>query len=332
MHNNSKSFQPAVGLRDGHAQTLYPALFRKLPDLEMEIETFELSDGDFVDCYWYQKPQRGEEHKPIVILFHGLEGSHKSQYIRGMMLKLSSEGYSSVLMHFRGCSGRENRLARCYHSGETEDARAWISKLNENYPNNTLYAIGYSLGGNMLLKLLGESTEQLPLKAAISISAPMQLDICADRMNRGFSKIYQYHLMTHLKRSLTRKYRNHDMQSLIGLDIRSVKKMKSFWEFDDKYTGPIHGFEGAENYYAKSSAKQYLKGIVIPTLIIHSLDDPFMTPEILPQEGEISKHIELAVSSHGGHVGFVSGSILKPKYWLEDKVVSYFNSFSNFHQ
>jgi len=325
----SKPFSPAIGLRGGHLQTLFPALFRKIPDLNMEIETFELSDGDFLDCFWYQKPKEQKENKPIVVLFHGLEGSHKSQYIRGMMQRLSSEGYSSVLMHFRGCSGRDNRLARCYHSGETEDAKAWISKLTENYPNNKLYAIGYSLGGNMLLKLLGEYGEKSPLKAAISVSAPMQLDISANKMNRGFSKIYQYHLMKDLKKSLLRKYKKHDMQSLIGVDPKSVKKMKSFWEFDDKYTGPVHGFGGAKNYYAKSSAKQYLKTIKTPTLIIQALDDPFMTPEILPKHDEISASVELAISAHGGHVGFVSGNIFNPKYWLEEKVLAHFNKLNS---
>ncbi len=290
----------------------------------MEVEILELPDGDFLDAFWHHKPTVDEPYKPIVILFHGLEGSHASPYIRGIMHTLYREGYSSVLMHFRGCSGRDNRLARCYHSGDTGDAKAWIKKLQESHPTNSLYAVGYSLGGNMLLKLLGELGDTSPLQAAVSVSAPMQLDICADKMNKGFSKLYQYHLMKHLKKSLLRKYQQHDMSLLIGIDSKGVKKMKSFWEFDDIYTGPIHGFGSAKNYYEKSSAKQYLKHITTPTLILHALDDPFMTPEILPQADELSPQIELEISTHGGHVGFVSGTILKPKYWLEERIVRYF--------
>lgn len=316
-------FKPAIGLHSSHLQTLYPALFRKVKPLEMQLEVLELSDGDFLDCFWYGRPRNEDNNRPIVILFHGLEGSYKSPYIQGMITQLHSKGYSCVLMHFRGCSGRDNRLARCYHSGETKDAKEWIDKLKLQYPTTPLFAIGYSLGGNMLLKLLGE--ENSLLDGAVSISAPMQLDVCANKMNRGFSKIYQYHLMKHLKKSLLQKYNYHDMETLIGIDASGVKKMKTFWEFDNRYTGPIHGFSSAQHYYQKSSAKQYLKLIKTPTLIIHALDDPFMTPQILPKESEVSSKVTLEIYPNGGHVGFVSGTILKPKYWLEERVLEYLN-------
>ena len=318
--NSIKGFEPARGLKNAHLQTLYSALFRKLSPPDGEIEPFELSDGDFLDCFWYQKPSK-ESLKPIVVLFHGLEGSYKSPYIAGIMHSLHANGYSSVLMHFRGCSGRDNRLARCYHSGDTQDARELLASLHQRFPKIPLFAIGYSLGGNMLLKLLGE--ERTPLIRAISVSAPLQLDICADKMNSGFSKIYQYHLMKHLKKSLLRKYNEHDMHGLIGVDSQGVKKMRSFWEFDNTYTGPIHGFSSAQNYYQESSAKQYLFAITTPTLIIHALDDPFMTPQILPNKNEISSRVRLEVSTHGGHVGFIGGSIFRPHYWLEERIIRY---------
>ena len=318
-----RSFKPAIGLRDAHSQTLYPAIFRKIEDLEVEIEVFELSDGDFVECYWHNI----RDNQPIVILFHGLEGSYMSPYIKGIMKALKLEGYTSVLMHFRGCATNENRLARCYHSGETNDAKEWIATLEKRYPNTPLFAIGYSIGGNMLLKLLGEYGDKSPLRGAVSISAPLQLDICANKMNRGFSKFYQYHLMKNLKRSLLAKYKRHDMESIIGVDEKRVEDMRTFWEFDGIYTGPIHGFKNAQNYYQKSSAKGYLKSIRAETLIIHSLDDPFMTPEILPTFDEVSSSVELEIYPKGGHVGFVSGSILKPKYWLEYRVIEYLKRF-----
>ncbi len=229
-------------------------------------------------------------------------------------------------MHYRGTSGKENNLARSYHSGDTADAFSFISSLKSRYPKAKLYAVAYSLGANMLLKLLGESGHNSNLEAAVCVSAPMQLDICADSMNRGFSRLYQTNLLKDLKISLDKKYDRHDMKSLINLKREDIKNIKTFWEFDDAYTAPIHGFSSAKDYYTKSSSKQFLKDIKTPTLIIHSLDDPFMTPEVLPKEDEISKNVTLEVSKKGGHVGFISGSFLKPKYWLEDRVVEFFNT------
>lgn len=325
---NDKLFNPATGLKNPHLQTLFPALFRRQPQPKMTIETFEFDDGDFVECYWHHKPSVDLDI-PIVTLFHGLQGSFRSPYIRGMMHALYRAGFSSVLMHFRGCSGKKNRLPRSYHSGDTGDAEAWINHLKNDYPNTPLYAVGYSLGGNMLLKLLGEQGSNSSLRAGVSISAPMQLDISAKRMERGFSRLYQYYLLRDLKTSLRQKYTDHDMQSLIGIDRKEIGKIKNFYAFDGAYTAPIHGFDSADDYYRKSSAKQFLKKIQTPTLIIQAVDDPFMTDEILPEAAELSPSITIEVYPHGGHVGFVSGSLLRPTYWLEERIVSYFEGFSD---
>ncbi|MEA3370774.1 MAG: alpha/beta fold hydrolase, partial [Campylobacterota bacterium] len=228
---------------------------------------------------------------------------------------------------FRGCSGVENSLPRSYHSGESGDALAWINHVNANFINSQIFTIGYSLGGNMMLKLLGELGEDSPITAAISVSAPMQLDICADRMDRGFSKFYQYILLKDLNAALRKKYNKFDMNLHISLQQSEIKKLKTFWEFDDAYTAPIHGFDSAQDYYTKCSSKQFLKDIKTPTLIIHSLDDPFMTKEILPQDNEVSKYISLEVLKSGGHVGFVGGTLFRPDYWLEKRVSDYFTSF-----
>ncbi len=317
-------FKPATGLKNAHLQTLYPALLRRQPLPDIENETFEFEDGDFTDCYWHHKPST-KTTKPIVILFHGLQGSYNSSYIQGMMFALDKAGFTAVLMHFRGCSGKANRLPRSYHSGDTEDAKAWIRHLKEQYLHAPLYAVGYSLGGNMLLKLLGEQGGVSLLYAAVSISAPMQLDVSARRMEKGFSRFYQYYLLRNLKMTMKQKYKDHAMQSLLSIDQKELGKIKNFYAFDEFYTAPIHGFNSAEDYYQRSSAKQFLKKIATPTLIIQSLDDPFMTDEILPNKDEISDFVELEVYDHGGHVGFVSGTVLKPKYWLEERVVDFFS-------
>ena len=322
----AKSFIPACGLTNQHIQTLFNPLFKRSYNLKIESEIFELADGDFVECYWNDKPKDGD-NRPIVVLFHGLTGSFESAYIQGTMQKLSEGGFASVLMHFRGCSGKMNRLPRSYHYGDTADAKAWLEHIKQNYPNSPLFAIGYSLGGSVLLKLLGEEKNDSPLRAAVAVSVPFLIDVAADKLNSGFSKLYQYVLVKQLKEYVQKKYKEHDMQSLIGLDEEEFDKISTFWEFDDAYTAPIHGFSSAKDYYDKSSAKQFLKDITTNTLVIHALDDPFMTPAVVPKDYELSSSVTLEKYSHGGHVGFVSGSFIKPKYWLEDRVVDYFKEF-----
>ena len=323
MSTPSTPFQPAFGLSNRHLQTLYSSFFKKSPNLSFEIEKFELNDGDFVECYWYNKPTK-MTNKPIVTLFHGLAGSYKSPYIQTLMQKLDKEGFTPVLMHFRSCSGKMNKLPRSYHSGDTADALEWLKHLKQTYANSTLFCVGYSLGGNMLLKLLGELKENSFIKAAISVSAPLQLDVCAYKMDTGFSKFYQHILLKDLRNSLHEKYKKHNLEKLIGLKKSEINKLDTFWKFDDLYTAPIHGFKSVNDYYTRSSAKQYLQYIKTDTLIIHSKDDPFMTLDVLPKKSELSASIELEIYPHGGHVGFISGSFIKPHYWLEDRIVSYF--------
>lgn len=312
-------------MKNKHIQTLFASFFRKYPQPKTTQERLSLPDGDFLDLNWHYT-YKTNTNTPIVILFHGLTGSVESPYIRGMMSKLSSNGFNSVLMHFRSCSHEVNILPRSYHSGETGDAFFCIETIKKRFPDAKLYAIGYSLGGNMLLKLLGELEKNSPLQAAVSVSAPMQLDVCANVVNNGFSRIYQNHLMGNLKKTLKQKYIQHDMQSLIQLKEKDIETLKTFWEFDNTYTAPIHGFKSAQDYYTRCSSKQYLKDIHIPTLIIHASDDPFMNDSILPTIDELSDFITVEVSKNGGHVGFVEGSIFKPSYWLEDRIVKFFDS------
>ena len=321
-----KKFKPAFGLKNRHFQTLYSSLFRKLPPLKIEVEKFTLSDGDFLECHWHNRP-KADSKTPIIVLFHGLAGSYESPYIQGLMREAALNGFATVLMHFRGCSGRENLQARSYHSGDSGDALAWLNMVAEKFSNSQLFGVGYSLGGNMLLKLLGELGTNSPLSAVVSVSAPLQLDICADAMDRGFSKLYQHILLKSLNHSLEKKFEKHDMQKLINIEKSDVQNLKTFWEFDEAYTAPIHGFASAQDYYTRCSSKQFLKTIQTPTLIIHSSDDPFMTTEILPIKEELSNTITLELSAHGGHVGFIAGSFLKPDYWLEKRIVHFFNGF-----
>ena len=319
----SKRFKPAFGMRNRHIQTLYSSLLRK--DLELDVlkEKFIFSDGDFTEYYWYNKPSI-ELKKSVVILFHGLTGSYKSSYIQGAMRELAKSDFGVVLMQFRSCGEELNTLPRSYHSGETGDAKEFIEFISKTYKDSKLFGIGYSLGGNMLLKLLGEYGDDSPLSSAISVSAPLELDTCADAIGIGFSNIYQKKLVNNLNKTLERKFDKHEMSRFISLKKDEIENIRTFWEFDEAYTAPIHGFDSAKDYYTKCSAKQYLKLIKTKTLIIHSLDDPFMFPSIVPKDDEISKYVELEIYPNGGHVGFIAGTIFKPEYWLDKRVSNFF--------
>lgn len=306
------------GFSNPHLQTVLPSLLNNNRAARFVHERFDLADGDFLDLAWHQLPAL--DKRPIIVIFHGLAGSVRSPYAFRMMEALDRSGFNSVVMHFRGCFREPNRLARAYHSGETEDAKAFLAYLVKQCPGRKIGAIGYSLGGNMLLKLQGELGEASPLFAAVSVSAPIRLEQTADFMNRGLSRFYQKLLVDDLKKSLLQKFDRHDYAKLIGLVKEDVYRIKSFWEYDDLFTGPIHGFRNAAEYYEKSSAYDYIFKIAKETLIIHALDDPFMPPSVLPKKNALPPDVSMEVSRHGGHVGFVGGSMVRPSFWLEKHI------------
>ncbi len=296
----NQPFKPAWWLPGPHLQTLWTALIRRKIRLCLRPERLELPDGDFLDLVWV-----GNYQGPIVCVLHGLNGSLYSSYIQGILQAISQRGWRALLIHFRGCSGVPNRLARRYHAGETGDLQTIVQTLLQREPNVPLAAIGYSLGGNVLLKWLGESGAQNPLKAAVAVSIPFDLAKSADRLTQGFSKLYQWKLL----------------RTLNGLHGTACK---TFWEFDDCVTAPLHGFEDVHHYYRSSSSRQYLAGIKTPTLILHARNDPFSTESSLPTKNEVSDQVRLELTAGGGHVGFISGSCpWKPKYWLEHRILHY---------
>jgi len=318
----TNKFTPTKLLKNPHLQTIYPAIFTKINNLKTNSEIFELKDGDFVECTWCNKP-KSTDTTTIIVLFHGLAGSYRSHYIKRAMQRFSDAGYSVVLMHFRGCSGVPNRLPRSYHSGDTEDAKSWISHLKKEFVNCSIVCVGYSLGANMLLKLLAEYDNDSPITKAVAISAPMKLSSSANAIDQGLSKIYQYYLMSALKKQLLEKYEQFDMESLLELKQNDIPKLRTFWEFDEAYTAPIHGFKNAKDYYQKSSSKQFLKDIKTKTLIIHAKDDPFMCDEVIPKKSELSHSVKLELYDHGGHVGFINGSLFHFDYWLETRILEF---------
>lgn len=319
-------FRPAWWLRGGHAQTVFASVARRRIEIELRRERLELPDGDFLDLDWHEDV-RGDGGGPLVLILHGLEGSSASPYARGMLRALGERGMRGVVMHFRGCSGEPNRLRRSYHSGETGDLDFVVKELRRREPKIRIGAVGYSLGGNVLLKWLGEKGEAgAVVDAAVAVSVPFDLAQAADRINGGLSRLYQRRLVRCMQRAVVTKMTQVDMD--LGISVEDVRAMRSFWEFDDRVTAPLHGFAGAEDYYARCSSRSFMKGIARPTLVLHARNDPFMTENVIPGRDELSSYVRMEVADDGGHVGFVCGRWpWAARYWLEERVPEYLGGY-----
>ena len=307
-------FKPAWWLPNAHAQTIWPALFRRRPKLRLCQQRLELPDGDFLDL-----AHAGPRRAPTVLILHGLEGNLRSHYARGLLRALERAGYHGVFLHFRNCGEEPNRLPRGYHSGETGDLQQVLEQLRERGGRPVRAAVGISLGGNVLLKWLGEKGEQDLLQSAMAVSVPFRLGDAGERLEYGWSRLYREHLMRKLRQSYRRKFQ----QVPSPLDV-DVGQLRNFWEFDDRVTAPLHGFAGADDYYQRCSSRQFIPHIRTPTLILHAHDDPFMWPDTPPEADELPAAVTLELCDHGGHVGFVSGALpWRPKYWLEQRVLKH---------
>jgi predicted alpha/beta-fold hydrolase len=316
------TFKPAWWLNNPHLQTLYPYLCRKTShDIVLRRERLITPDNDFIDIDWC-----GEHLQPLVILLHGLTGSSESVYIKGLQQTLLTHGFRSVALNFRGCSGEANYSARCYHSGETEDIQFLYQTLRAREPNTAMAAIGFSLGGNVLLKWLGEQGDKLSLFAAIAVSVPLVLSTCATKLDYGFSKVYRANLLRELKDYISNKRQyleklGHQHEAEKIKQLGDLSKINSFWEYDERVVAKLHGFKDVHDYYHRSSSRQFLKSIAVPTLLIQAIDDPFMTQEVIPDVEELSYSVQLELTQAGGHVGFISGkNPFKPLYWLEKRI------------
>jgi len=324
---NIIDLNPASGFANPHLQTLWSPLLRRRLALPRRREVLELGDGDYVYCDWLES-NTATRQTPLIILLHGLAGCSESPYILGIQAALRGQGWDSVVLNFRGSTGEPNRLARTYHSGDTEDLDALVRSIQSRWPKRPLAAIGFSLGGNVLLKWLGERGYQAGLATACAVSVPLQLDLCATRLDQGLSRLYRDHLLRLLKQQLRAK-RQHFINSgntaeQARLDaLEGWREARSFWEFDDRVVAPLHGFADVDDYYARSSSRQFLGAIRVPTLLIQARDDPFMTPDVLPDASELSVAVELCITATGGHVGFIEGTPWRPRYWLEQVIPAF---------
>ena len=297
-------------------QTVLAARLFRPPRPAVVAERLELDDGDFVDL------AHGAGHAlapdaPLVALFHGLAGSVDSGYARGAMAALGAAGFATCLMHWRGCSGEPNRLARSYHSGASDDVARLLDTLRARRPAGALYAVGFSLGANALLKYLGERGEDTPLAGALAVCPPLDLAVAAARLDRGAARLYRNHLLRLARAQHEAKRARHPELALPP----APPSLDTFRRFDDALTAPLHGFAGVDDYYARCSARPWLGRIRRPVHVLCARDDPFFGPTVLPGADELAPGTVLETSERGGHVGFLAGGRgARPRRWLDGRV------------
>lgn len=311
-------------LPGGHAQTLFPLLI-KPQSPAYRRERWETPDGDFIDLDWLDTSPEAASGAPLVVLFHGLEGDSSSHYATALMHALTARGWAGVVPHFRGCSGELNRLPRGYHSGDSEEIDWIVRRLRKDYPGNVLYVAGVSLGGNALLKWLGErgQSAQDIVTAAASVCAPLDLTICGHHLARGFNRLYTANFLHTLKRKAITRLAQHP-----GLfDGDQVARARNLYEFDNLVTAPLHGFRDADDYWQRASAKPLLTGIQVPTLLLQTLNDPFLPVHALPLRKELSAQVLADFPATGGHVGFVSGAMPGHLDWLPQRLLGFFEQY-----
>lgn len=320
----ASTFKAAGWLRNRHLQTIFPSLpLPRAPRPKLTRQLLDLPDGDVTVIDWLAGSERPEHDAPLLILLHGLESSAESSYARQIIAAAAARGWGAAVLHFRDCGDYRNRLPRRYHAGETNDFRYFLKYLQTAGFEKPLLAVGYSLGGNVLLKYLGEEGAASPLKAAAAVSVPLSLQHCADALTSGFSKIYQTHLLKRMKSAVRSKFD----ANTAAFDWNRAMHATTFAEFDDAVTAPLHGFTGKDEYYEKCSSLSFLGSIARPTLVINSSDDPFMSPEMLPGPEALSPFVTLEISRQGGHVGFIEGGTpWRPQYYLPRRLLSFLDS------
>ncbi len=310
------AYRAPLCLPGGHLQTIHPALFRRVGGPESRAERLELADGDFLDLAW-----TGGGGRRLAVLSHGLEADMESAYIRGMAAALVRRGWDVLRWNFRGCGGVPNRLLRMYHSGATEDLHAVVTHALESHPAAEVDLIGFSLGGNLTLKYLGERPAELParLHRAVAFSVPCDLACSSRRLALWSNRVYMERFLAALRAKIRAKRQRFPDQ----IDISGIDRIRSFREFDDRFTAPLHGFRDAEDYWERSSSRQFLTRITRPTLLVNARNDPFLGPGCHPfEEAAASDCFHFESPAEGGHVGFPTFG-KGGEYWSEARAAGF---------
>jgi hypothetical protein len=294
-------------LPGAHLQTIVPARFMRLPVVQYRRERWDTHDSDFIDVD-FALPEPMANDAPLLVLFHGLEGDSQSHYAVSTMRWFADRGWRGLVVHFRGCSGEANRLPRAYHSGDSEEGDWILRAVRLRWPEAPLYAVGISLGGNMLAKWAGERGQDASfVTAAASIGSPLDLAAGGAALGRGFNMIYTRMFLATLKSKALAKLQQFPDIARDGEYSRRLRASRNLYEFDNEYTAPLHGFRNTEDYWDRASGKRWLQAVRIPYLLLNARNDPFVPAASLPQPPDVSRAVELEQPAHGGHIGFARG-------------------------
>jgi len=320
-HTPGRAYRPAWWVPGAHLRTLWARVFRRIELPPVTRLRWETPDGDFVDLVRLDAPP----DRPRLVLTHGLEGTTRSPYARGLLHEVAARGWGADLLLFRSCSGEINRARRFYHSGETGDLAFVVDRILAEFPRAPLGLAGVSLGGNVLLKYLGEHGDALDprIAGAVAISVPYDLGRGSRWFGRGFGKVYERYFL----KSLLRKTRAKAARFPDLVDLARLEQVRTLLEFDEIVTGPLHGFASADDYYDRSSALRFLAGVRRPTLLLSAIDDPFLPAEVLDEVRAVARDnpaLETEFVDKGGHVGFVAGRVpWRPFYYAEWRVTDF---------
>ena len=311
------TYNPNILFKNNHFNTVYRTLFDQL-DIKFQRKRLETDDGDFLDLDFLKT-----NSKKIAIVIHGLEGSSSSSYIKSLTRIQNLKKIDVAAINLRGCSGEPNRLMSSYHSGKTDDLGAVISYIDKKFNYDEYYLIGFSLGGNLILKYLGENGHDLPskIKSAVTISVPCDLKGSSEAISKFWNLIYMQRFIRSLKHKALFKSQQFPDSFL---NKNEIDKIKNLYDFDNLYTAPAHGFKDAFDYWDKNSSKQFITKINIPTLLINAADDSFLSKSCFPvKEAKINSNFYLEIPKYGGHVGFNSNLSKTKDQWLENRVVQF---------
>lgn len=310
----SSTYLPPWWLPGGHAQTVHPVVCRRVSQISGDDAELGLPDGDVFAVRWHR---RGNAR--LAILTHGLEGSYDAGYIRGMTAACLASGWDVLSWNLRGCGAAANRLPRFYHSGATDDLDRIVCHGYESHPARQLALIGFSLGGNLVLKFLGEgkfaSAERV--SGAVAFSVPCDLRECATKLEQGANRVYaERFLITLRKKIVERKQQFPEAFGDLPMD-----QIRTIASFDENVTAPLNGFRSALDYWQRSSCRQFLSDIRVPTLLVNAANDPLLGPQCFPrEEAAASKHFTLEIPNQGGHCGF---GHQRGNYWSEQRAVEF---------
>ncbi|MCD4677074.1 MAG: alpha/beta fold hydrolase [Desulfobacula sp.] len=310
-------YTPPFLFGNGHIQTVFPVIFRKVNLVCYKRERITTFDNDFLDLDWSTNG-----NNKLAVISHGLEGNTGRAYVKGMVKAVNDGGWDALAWNYRSCSGEPNRLLRSYHNGVTDDLSRVIDHAGHNHPYKEIALIGFSLGGNLTLLHLGRERPDPIVKKAVVFSVPCGLKASAKALAKSVNKLYMKRFLIMLHHKIKAK-----MKIMPGLiDDIDYDKIKDFKAFDDRYTAPIHGFKNAYDYWGKCSSKPFIPDIAVPTLIINAANDPFLPKECFPiKEAKANKYITLRMPKSGGHVGFVSFNE-QNLYWSEKQAVIFLNN------